>query len=94
MEKDATYIKTEMSILGISNMENLKDMVSSFGMMVQFMKETLLKERNVVEENGEDIRMTLIAISMKGNTKMKWKTDMESLNGKQETYIRANIEMM
>ena len=71
MEKDATYIKTEMSILGISNMENLKDMVSSFGMMVQFMKETLLKERNVVEENGEDIRMTLIAISMKGNTKMK-----------------------
>ena len=71
MEKGVTYIKTEMSILGISNMENLKDMVSSFGMMVQFMKETLLKERNVVEENGEDIRMTLIAISMKGNTKMK-----------------------
>jgi hypothetical protein len=94
MAKELISSATEIFTLDITNMGNLKVTVSIYGKMGLCMKVISKLDLNMVKVNGKRIRMKLIVINTKENTKMMLSMVLVYSNGNQGMNIKENIKMM
>lgn len=93
MDKEATYLATEICIQVNIKRENQMEEGNTRGKMALFMQENSREASKVVKENGRAGKV-LNAISLKEIIKMIKSMGMESFNGQVETHTKENIKMM